>query len=353
MSARAWLAWASMVAVMALTVTNPLYQAITVLGVVIVGAVTPPATASGALRPFLVAGVGVVVFSAFVSLVNGTPGSHVLFTVPGPDAPSWLGGLRFGGPVTREGLLLATSRGLGLLAIVGAFAVVTTAVSPGRLLRATPAALAEAGLVVTVGLALLPATLEDLLRLREAERLRGRDLRWWQWPTLLVPAVLGGLERATRLAEAMETRGLGQVPPGKSGRLGAAAAAPLCLLAAYLWVGGGEARPFAALPAVAAAAGLAWWHRSATRAHKTTRLRDEPGGTTTFTVAAALGILVVLAAIVVRPVGLDLGYNPLTDGLSPSFAPAGAGFALLAAWPFALLLAAPRRPEIAAAGPTP
>lgn len=340
MSARAWLAWACMVTVISLTVTNPLYQAITVLGVVAVGAVAPAAPGTGALRPFLAAGLGVLAFSAFVSLVNGTPGQHTLFTVPGPEAPTWLGGLRFGGPVTREGLLLAATRGLGLLAIVGAFAVVTTSVSPGRLLRATPAVLAEAGLVVTVGLALLPATMDDLRRLREAERLRGRDVRWWQWPTLVTPAVLGGLERATRLAEAMEARGLGHAPTRPGARLAGALASPLLLVAAYLWVAGGDSRPFAALPALAAAGGLAWWLRAATRSRPTTRLHDEPGRLTAL-VAASLAAIAVAGALVLRPQALGLDFNPLTDGLVPPFAAPGAAFALLAAWPFATLVARP------------
>jgi energy-coupling factor transport system permease protein len=326
--------------VIALTTTNPLYGAIVVLAVAMVALVAPSAPERSSLRAFLGLGIGVVLFSGFVSLANGTPGDSTLFSVPGPTAPGWLGGLRFGGPVTSEGLVIAGTRALGILAVFAAFSVVTMAMSPGRLLRATPAVLAEAGIVVTVGLALLPATIEDLRRLREAERLRGREVRWWRMPGLVTPAMLSGLERSVHLAEALEARGLREAPGARPSRLAGAASAPLGLAGAYLWMSGGTARLLAPLAAGAAAAAAAWWLVSAARVHRTTRLHEEPSRRST-AIAALLALVAAGFVLGGSKLGVNLGYNPLLDGLLPPFNVPGAILALLPAWPFAPLVLAP------------
>ena len=47
--------------------------------------------------------------------------SSLLFTIPGPEVPDWLGGLRLGGPVSAEGLAWAVVRGMVILPIFLAF----------------------------------------------------------------------------------------------------------------------------------------------------------------------------------------------------------------------------------------
>ena len=214
MHAAAWGAWVGMVMVLALVTTNPLYLAIILLGVVLV-AVLAPRTGTGitSFRALALFGVSMFAISLVIATINGNYGDHILFTVPGPEVPSWLGGLRLGGPVSAEGLAAAAIRGMAILAILLAFGVFNGAVSPQRVLRSTPAALFQASLVVTVGLTLLPASIEDLRRVREMRALRGASGGLRDLPSLVVPAVIGGLERSMRLAEAMEARGYGAAPP--------------------------------------------------------------------------------------------------------------------------------------------
>ena len=114
-----------------------------------------------------------MLISVAIAVVNGNFGDHILLTIPGPDFPDWIGGLHLGGPVSAEGLIAALIRGLAILCVFLAFAVFNGAVSPQRVLRTAPAALFHAGLVVTVGLTLLPSSVEDVRRVREIRALRG------------------------------------------------------------------------------------------------------------------------------------------------------------------------------------
>lgn len=349
MTARGWVIWAVMVTALALAVTNPVYLGLMVLGVLAVGLKAPAGPAASGLRPLLLAGLGIVVFAGFVAVVNGTPGSHVLFTVPGPDTPSWLGGMRFGGPVTREGLIAAGGRSLSLITIFGAFAVLTTTLPPSRLLRATPAPLFQAGLVLTIGLSILPATVEDVRRLREAEALRGRVLHWWDLPSMLPAAVLGGLERSVRLAEALEARGFGGGSAGRGAFVAGALAAPLLLLSAYLWLAGGESQLFALVPGLAGAGGLAWWLASAGTANRSSRLfPDSPRAvelTSLLVAGLALGVLLAFPDVT----GSALRYDPFADSGLPPLSAAAALVPGLAAWPLAVLaVPRPGPPEIRA-----
>lgn len=335
MHAAAWVAWVGMVMALALVTTNPMYLAIILLGVVLV-AVLAPRTGTGvtSFRALAIFGVTMFGISLVIATINGNYGEHILFTIPGPEVPSWLGGLRLGGPVSAEGLAAAAVRGLAILSILLAFGVFNGAVSQQRVLRSTPAALFQASLVVTVGLTLLPSSIEDLKRVREMRALRGAGSGLRDLPSLVVPAVIGGLERSMRLAEAMEARGYGAAPalPARA-RLIAAASAPLFIAAAWSWFYADGWRPFAAVAAGAAVACLAYWWRTAARLHHTTRLNDEPlPAGDRIAVAFALGV--AAAAIAARLTGIGgLTYNPFAGLPVPEFSPLGAVLALATAWP--------------------
>ena len=209
----AWLSWIGLVMGVSLTTTNPYALAIVLLCILLVNVLAPrTGTAVAGFRSLLLLGTGLCVISVLVAVVNGNYGNHILFTIPGPQVPWWLGGLRIGGPVSAEGLVAAAVRGIASSACSSPSRVFNGAVSPHRVLRTTPAALFHAGLVVTVGLTLLPSSIEDVRRIREMRALRGAGTGVRSLPALVVPAVIGGLERSMRLAEAMEARGYGTAP---------------------------------------------------------------------------------------------------------------------------------------------
>lgn len=339
----AWMAWVLMVMVVALATTNPLYLGIILLGIILV-AVMAPRTATGvaSFRALLLFGVSMLAVSVVVATINGNYGDHILFTIPGPEVPDWLGGLRLGGPVSAEGLVAATIRGLSILSVLLAFGVFNGAVSPHRVLRSTPAALFQASLVVTVGLTLLPSSIEDMRRVREMRALRGAPGGIRGLPALVVPAVVGGLERSMQLAEAMEARGYGAAPPLPGhARWAAAGSVPLLVAGAWIWFYEVDVRWAGALVTVAAAGCLAWWWRTAARAHKTTRYGEEP--LSLWDRTAVWGSVCVVAAVaVMRAAGVgELGYNPFAGLEAPGFHWAGALLALAVAWPAARLAFAP------------
>lgn len=351
MHTAAWCAWVAMVMALALSTTNPLYLAVILLGVLLVAALAPR-TQAGVMsfRALGVFGVAMFGISLVIATINGNYGDHILFTIPGPDVPSWLGGLRLGGPVSAEGLAAAAIRGLAILSILLAFGVFNGAVSPQRVLRSTPAALFQASLVVTIGLTLLPASIEDMRRVREMRALRGARGGLRGLPPLVVPAVIGGLERSMRLAEAMEARGYGAAPElPRRARYAAALSAPLAIAAAWCWFYQDDWRAIARACVLLAVLCLGYWWRTAARLHRTTRLTAEP--LPMVDRVLAWGALGGAAAVVTcRAAGLGgMTYNPFAGLPAPAFSPLGASLALLAAWPaLRLLTADPQRGQPAA-----
>ena len=324
-----------LVMVVALTTTNPYYLGIVLLSVLLV-AVLAPKTATGvtSFRTLLIFGVAMLVISVGISVINGSYGSHELFSIPGPDLPWWFGGLRLGGPVSAEGLVAALTRGLAILSVLLAFGVFNGAVSPHRVLRTAPAAVFQAGLVVTVGLTLLPSSIEDVRRIREMRALRGAHTGLRELPALVVPAVIGGLERSMRLAEAMEARGYGAAPPSpRLPRLAGMASAPLLLAAACGWFYYEQLRLPATIAAVLGVGGFCWWMASAAHGHHTTSLTVEPLSPVDKLLAAASLVLSALTLALALGGWEGLKYNPFAGLPWPKFEIMSAVFPLATAWP--------------------
>lgn len=339
----AWIAWVLMVMVVALATTNPLYLGIVLLGVILVAVMAPRSgTGVASFRALLLFGISMLGISIVVATINGNYGDHILFTIPGPEVPEWLGGLRLGGPVSAEGLIAAAIRGVAILSVLLAFGVFNGAVSPHRVLRSTPAALFQASLVVTVGLTLLPSSIEDMRRVREMRALRGAPGGIRGLPALVIPAVVGGLERSMQLAEAMEARGYGAAPPlPQHARLAAAGSVPLLVAGAWIWFYEVDVRWVGAVLTLLAAGCLAWWWRTAARAHRTTRYGDEPlSRADRVAVWGSIAIIVAVAGLRATGRG-DTAYNPFAGLAAPEFHWAGGILALAVAWPALRLAFAP------------
>lgn len=336
MHSTAWMAWVTMVMVVALTTTNPLYLVLVLLSIVLVAVVAPKnGVGSAGLRAMAMFGVAMVVLSVLVATINGNFGTHVLFTVPGPEIPRWLGGLRLGGPVTAEAFVGSLVRSQSAFCVFMAFAVFSASVSVQKIVRSTPAALFHLGLIVTIGLTLLPASIEDLRRIREMQALRGAQPRLRSLPGLVVPSIIGGLERAMRLAEAMEARGVASsgTKPTTLARITSLAPTPLILVALWLWFYAPDWRLAAGGCFLLAVAALVAWARIAARASNRTRLQHDP-----IPGADRVIIAVCMAVAATSFVGrqLDafaLNYNPFLRLEAPGFSAVGGLIALAVALP--------------------
>jgi energy-coupling factor transport system permease protein len=348
MHTTAWFAWVGLVMTVALATSNPLYLAVVLLSVVLVAVLAPRAQhATAGFRALAVFGGLMLVVSLGIAIVNGSYGDHVLFTIPGPRIPSWLGGLRLGGPVAAEGIVASLSKGLAILCVFLAFAVFNGSVSPHRVLRTTPAALFHAGLVVTVGLTLLPSSIEDVRRLREMRALRGAPSGLRALPGLVVPAVIGGLERSMRLAEAMEARGYASAPPGpRWPRLVGAASAPLLLAAATAWFYYPDLKPLAFALALLALGAIATWVTAAARQRHTTRLYPDPLSATERLFAAGSGALALTTLAASAGGWLRFDYNPFAGLAWPGFELLPGLVAIACGWPALLLAGRPVAVEV-------
>jgi energy-coupling factor transport system permease protein len=198
----ACVAW-TIAAVVALSSTrNPVYL---LLILTCIGLVLAAARAQAYAPPLTISpwrfGAIVVAISAVFNGLTAHFGATVLFHLP-----AWMPLL--GGPVTLEALVYGALNGLVLAGFFAAFAVFYLLLPTQALIRLIPRAFYPAAIVVSVAVAFVPTTLAQFQQIREAQLLRGHQVRGLRdWLPLLMPLLVGGLERALQLAEAMTARG--------------------------------------------------------------------------------------------------------------------------------------------------
>lgn len=209
----AWWAWALCLAAAASRTTNPLLLGLLVLAAaVVVQARRPDAPWGRSFAFFLRLGLVVIIVRVAVQVLFGAAiGTTPLLHLPGVALPPWLAGVRIGGDVTFESILLAFYDGLRFATILICVGVANSLASPTRLLKSVPAALYELGVSVVVAMTFTPQLVSDVDRLRTTRRLRGRAT---SGPRAIaasaVPVLEGALERSVMLAAAMDSRGYGR-----------------------------------------------------------------------------------------------------------------------------------------------
>lgn len=332
----AWWAWAVGLLVVANSTTNPLLLGL-VLAVLslVVSARRPQAAWAGAFTVSLRLGLIVIASRMLLQLVFNPPvGSHELVRLPAVHLPPWLAGIRLGGLVTWESLLVGFTEGLRLAAIIACIGAANSLAAPSRLLRRVPTALYELGVAIVVALSVTPNLLADARRVRSARRLRGfSEGRVRGFVRSAGPVLEGGLDRSLELAAAMDSRGYGRRGQASDGvrRLHTLLALVACggaLIGLYglfdtaapSWLGW----PLLALSALVAAAAL----RSGGTRSARTSYRPDPWAIPEWGTAACGGLLVLVTFAL--------------PSASATTATVGAGTQVWAAWlalPPALLAA--------------
>ena len=209
----AWWVWAIGLAAAASRTQNPVPLA---LILVVTGFVVAARRSSAPwarsyvafLKLSLVVIVVRILFQALLS--TGAQGPTVLFTLPSLPMPEG-SGLKLGGVVSLEAVLVAFYEGLQLATILCCVGAANALGSARRLLRYVPGALYEIGVACVIALTFAPQLVSDAARVRAAHRLRGRNggglgsLR-----RLAMPVLEGALARSVDLAAAMDARGYGR-----------------------------------------------------------------------------------------------------------------------------------------------
>jgi energy-coupling factor transport system permease protein len=183
----AWIVWAAAGVVAAGVTSNPAYLAVIAAAAWLVHAVHGQGRA---FRGFVLA--------ALAALVLRTLLVFLLLLAPG-------GSLGLGNVLAAalEGARLAT-----ILVVLGAF---NSVADPFGVLRLSPGRLYEAALATALALQIAPRTVAAVGRVREAQRMRGIEVRGVRsLAALAVPVLATGLEEAVLLAESMDARGHGR-----------------------------------------------------------------------------------------------------------------------------------------------
>lgn len=200
-----WAVWA-LVLVLWLSLTrNPFYLLLIALMITVIRFLLPRQSAS----PYAVP-LRLLPLAALIIPIAGTLnalfthfGDTMLFRFPA----EWV---LIGGAITVEAFAYGAITGVALVLMLATFTVLNHALSPSVLVGLLPRAFRPVGVVVVIALAFIPALRRHAQQVREAQAVRGHEPKGWRdMLPLLLPMLIGGLEHAIQLAEAMTARGFG------------------------------------------------------------------------------------------------------------------------------------------------
>lgn len=202
----AWVVWLAAAAIPAFIVRNPLYL------VLIIGSSWTVYSSLGRASPigrswgaFAKIGLFLLALTVPFHALSNHLGDVVLFRLP----PTWP---IVGGDITLEAVIAGSANGLSLMTILMVFAAFNAVVDHYQLLRATPAFLFQAGVVVSIAITFVPQMVLSAREIRQAQRIRGHRFRGVRdLLPLVLPLLANGLERAIQLAETLESRGFAGV----------------------------------------------------------------------------------------------------------------------------------------------
>lgn len=209
----AWWLWALALAYSSMRTNDPLLLlTIAAVAAVVVSTRRGHAPWARAYGLLLKLAVLTVVVTVLLQVLLGTryPG-HTIVTLPSLPLPHWLGGISIGGAITGEALLNAFVSGLRLAVLITCFGAANALAHPARLTRILPPALYEVGVAIVVAMTFVPQLAESVVRVRSAQRLRGRSVAGLRGLRgVAVPVLEEALERAIALAASMDSRGYGR-----------------------------------------------------------------------------------------------------------------------------------------------
>ncbi len=201
-AAQAWVFWLIAIAGITLVTRNPFYILILLLVARIVDSACGNLETSVKIRFWRLALI-ILSVSILFNLLMVSVGQTVLFNLP----QNWL---LIGGPKTLEAVVYGAISGLTLVTLLAIFLAFNSSVPVSDLIRLTPRALANVGLIVLLAVTYVPEIISQLQRIREAQALRGHRIRGLRdWQPIVIPLLIGGLERSMGIAESMVSRGYG------------------------------------------------------------------------------------------------------------------------------------------------
>ena len=196
-----WLIWFGAAVVFSLITRYPLYSLI-LLGVSQLALELHGRNDSLIGFSFGRLAVVILLFSTMYAALFIHIGDHVIITLP--DWPL------IGGAITLEAVVDGLRNGIILLTLISIFLAFNAVIPVSVLVRLIPTSLKDLGVVLLVAVTYVPETRQQLRRIREAQAIRGHELRGLaDWRPVIVPLLVAGFERSLRLSETMVARGYG------------------------------------------------------------------------------------------------------------------------------------------------
>jgi energy-coupling factor transport system permease protein len=209
----AWVSWLISTIVILSITRNPLYLVLILMCVVFVGMSLRQAGVE-ATSPFSLwkLAAWILLLSTAFNALTSHYGQTVLFIIPG-NLPL------LSGAVTMEAMVYGFTNGLVLTGMLASFMVLNLALTVRELISLIPQAFFPMAVVTSIAVTYLPTTLRQFRQIREAQAIRGHQMRTLRdWLPLWMPLLVGGLEHAMQLAEAMTARGFASTKPAARGR---------------------------------------------------------------------------------------------------------------------------------------
>jgi energy-coupling factor transport system permease protein len=208
-----WVLWLATNLVILSITRNPLYLVLILLSITFVG-ITLRQYGSDLLRPISIwkLAVWIILLATIFNALTSHYGSTIFFVLPG-NIPL------ISGKITLEAMVYGAINGLILTGMLASFSVLNQALPVRDLISLIPRAFFPMAVVISIAVTYMPTTVRQFQQIREAQAVRGHQMRSVRdWLPLLMPLLIGGLEHAMQLAEAMTARGFARMQAGVSRR---------------------------------------------------------------------------------------------------------------------------------------
>lgn len=154
--------------------------------------------------------VAMVIRMIFAVLIGTPLPGEILFSLPQLQLPEWLVGIRIGGDVTKERMLLVFTESMKFAIVLIAFGAASALSSPIQIIKSISGRVYLFGVVLVIAVSVLPQIVQSFNRVLAARRMRGlAKLSVSNFRSVITPVLEESLERALDLSAAMESRGFG------------------------------------------------------------------------------------------------------------------------------------------------
>lgn len=214
-----WLAWAVAAAAVIQLAPSPVYVALVIAISWLISEVFGRRNGLALAYPVILAvGAALALLRVLIAAATAHGSGSVIFTTPSFTVPRIIGGFTVGGPVDATVVANAGAEAFAILGIIAVFAAFNTVVSHYELIQSAPRAFHELGVVIVLAIAIVPSTISAIAAANEATRARtgGSPLRRRRLLHMTLPVLETGLERATGLAESMDSRGFARSAAGRT-----------------------------------------------------------------------------------------------------------------------------------------